>query len=134
MNDGSEMKYTMLHLRRQNGKDKFWNLSIGRSMAWFVLALVLIVLTVYGVTQLPPPVWDFLRGGRTSVTHSELRRQRVRAELSPLLVQQRNILDRLGLGDRLDIRPHIGELLIGHDVRSIGRHAAPRRVARGCGS
>ena len=57
--------------------------------------------------------------------------ERVRAELSPLLVEQRNIAhDRFRLGDRLAVRPDVRKFLIGHDLCAIGRHPAGRRVTR----
>ena len=49
MNEVQNMKHTFLHLRRQRGKDKVFELSIGRSL------VVLIVLVVLLLADFPIP-------------------------------------------------------------------------------
>ena len=46
-----------------------------------------------------------------------------------LLIQDRNALDRRRLRERLDVCPHVRQLLIRHDFRAKGRHPARRGIA-----
>jgi hypothetical protein len=58
------MKYTLLDISRQNGKDKGWKFRVGQSMAWLIIMVLLICFAAWGVLNLPPSFWDFLHAGR----------------------------------------------------------------------
>jgi hypothetical protein len=58
MDNRPDMKYTLFHFRRQTGKDKQTEFSVGRCLAWLVVALVAILL---GHAVIPPLYWQVFK-------------------------------------------------------------------------
>jgi hypothetical protein len=59
----------LLKVRRTRGSDSIEVLA-GNSMAWLIVAVLLIVLAAFGLIKFGPELWQFLQFSHTSLTHS----------------------------------------------------------------
>ena len=66
--DARSNRSQLLSFKRKRGPDTT-EFAAGNSMAWLIIAILVIVLTAFGLVKFGPEAWNFLTFGHRSLTY-----------------------------------------------------------------